>query len=261
MQYINSLRKPSIGIKKANTATYSKIGGLPNLPDGLEWPTWKDKPQNFLCQIDLSEIPDELKQHSLPKKGILYFFNNQEQDTWGFDPKDKGSWAVLYSQDSGKDAPLSQRPDSLLDDFVYKEKHIQFESIKTYPSWEDGKINTIELNDKQFDEYNDLCQGVYNYLPTHQMFGFPSPVQGSDMDLECQLASNGIYCGDGKGYESKEAKILEARRRDWILLLQIDTDDESEMMWGDCGMLYFWIRKQDIKSMEFNNCWMILQCS
>lgn len=25
----------------------------------------------------------------------------------------------------------------------------------------------------------------------------------------------------------------------WNLLLQIDTDDDAEMMWGDCGMLYW----------------------
>jgi hypothetical protein len=31
----------------------------------------------------------------------------------------------------------------------------------------------------------------------HRLLGHPDPVQG-DMQLECQLAANGVYCGDGR---------------------------------------------------------------
>ncbi|MGM1430739.1 DUF1963 domain-containing protein [Sphingobacterium lactis] len=27
----------------------------------------------------------------------------------------------------------------------------------------------------------------------------------------------------------------------WTLLLQIDSNEENEMRWADCGRLYFWI--------------------
>lgn len=81
------------------------------------------------------------------------------------------------------------------------------------------------------------------------------------MDLECQLVSHGLYCGDASGYQATRAKELEAGRQDWILLLQLDTDDDAGMMWGDGGMLYFWIRKEDLERSRFDRCWMILQCS
>ena len=80
------------------------------------------------------------------------------------------------------------------------------------------------------------------------------------MDLECQLVSNGLYCGDSSGYNDPRRERLEAGRSDWILLLQLDSDDDAGMMWGDCGMLYFWIKKSDLKDNMFENCWMILQC-
>ena len=35
----------------------------------------------------------------------------------------------------------------------------------------------------------------------------------------------------------------------------------SEFMFGDCGHLYFWIRKQDLQNRDFDHVWMILQCS
>ena len=81
------------------------------------------------------------------------------------------------------------------------------------------------------------------------------------MELECQLVSNGIYCGDSVGYHSDEAKTLRSGASDWMLLLQIDTDDDTAMMWGDVGTIYYWIRKQDLVEGAFDRTWMILQCS
>ncbi|MBT9779516.1 DUF1963 domain-containing protein [Clostridium sp. MCC353] len=37
--------------------------------------------------------------------------------------------------------------------------------------------------------------------------------------------------------------------------------DDMEYMFGDCGHIYFWIRKQDLKDQMFDNIWLILQCS
>jgi len=36
-----------------------------------------------------------------------------------------------------------------------------------------------------------------------------------------------------------------------ILLLQIDTDDELNIMWGDSGVANFFIRPQDLKNRDF----------
>ncbi|WP_371416950.1 DUF1963 domain-containing protein [Microbulbifer sp. THAF38] len=32
-------------------------------------------------------------------------------------------------------------------------------------------------------------------------------------------------------------------------------------MWGDCGMLYIWVRESDAKQCNFDDSWMIMQCS
>ena len=129
LPYISSLVEPAISIKKSTHTGFSKIGGVPNLPVDLRWPMWNDKPQSFLCQINLSEIPEEQLQHGLPNQGTLFFFNNQEQETWGFDPKDRGSWAVLYHPSNASDHPLSQPPKTLGKEFIYKEKPISFQKI------------------------------------------------------------------------------------------------------------------------------------
>ena len=92
------------------------------------------------------------------------------------------------------------------------------------------------------------------------MGGFPNPVQGDAMELECQLASNGIYAGEPSANEEPRAKALADGAGDWRLLLQVDSDDSLNVMWGDAGILYFWIREQDARARRFDRAWLVLQC-
>jgi uncharacterized protein YwqG len=259
-QFIDSLRKPAIRIEKASQSGFSKIGGLPIAGASLQWPIWKEKPLAFLCQVDLAAVPWSESTMLLPREGILYFFYDQEQRTWGFDPKDRGSWKVLYINEKIDLKPLNA-PAGSGKVYIYKEKHIKFSEILTYPDWQDDRIDKLNLNDAQSDEFFELCSSIFENQPAHQLLGYPSPVQGNDMDLDSQLASNGLYCGDASGYNDPKTKKLESGRYEWILLLQLDSDDDTEMMWGDVGKLYFWIRKNDLKNRNFSNVWMILQCS
>ncbi|MHB0937140.1 MAG: YwqG family protein [Armatimonadota bacterium] len=259
LKYLNSLKVPAIGLGGTKDRQFNKLGGLPNLPEDLAWPEWNEKPLAFLCQLDLSTIPAEFAHLAFPRSGGLYFFYDSEQSTWGFDPKDKGSWRVLYAAVNAANCPERKPPEDLDEEAIYIEKFVACSLIDSYPDVQDDRIESLKLGKRQFDEYLDLCAGSEDG-PSHQLFGYPSPVQGNGMQLECQLVSNGLYCGDATGYNSKEAKILEAGQYDWTLLLQLDTDDDAGMMWGDAGMLYFWIKKDDLAAGRFENCWMILQC-
>ena len=52
------------------------------------------------------------------------------------------------------------------------------------------------------------------------------------MELECELVTNGLYVGDPSGYNDPRAKELEKNVNDWTLLLQVDSDHEKTgMMW------------------------------
>jgi len=95
--------------------------------------------------------------------------------------------------------------------------------------------------------------------PNHHLFGHAANIQG-DTQLEAQLVSNGLYCGNDGGYEDARAQQLAKGADDWMLLLQLDSDQEAGFMWGDVGMLYFWIRKQDLAQRAFDRTWLIMQC-
>ena len=116
------------------------------------------------------------------------------------------------------------------------------------------------ISDADWDAIEELRQSGYGEQPKHQVGGYPDPVQGDEMEQECQLASNGIYCGDASASADPRTAELLAKAADWTLLLQIDTDDDIDMMWGDCGTLYFWIRRDDLRRANFDDVWMVLQC-
>lgn len=43
--------------------------------------------------------------------------------------------------------------------------------------------------------------------------------------------------------------------------MQVDSDDDLGVMWGDAGMLYFWVEESAARAGDFSNAWVILQCT
>jgi uncharacterized protein YwqG len=236
----------------------SKIGGLPRLPSSVEWPHWDGEPLAFLAQVVLEELPASSPLQALGREGMLFFFYDAQQSRWGFDPQDRGSWRVLYAPPGS-----SSRPAPVRLEVLFEQKRLRFVEIDSYPGWERLHIAA----DIPFEEARPLIDAAaqvreapFEGQPRHQIGGYPSPEQADRMELECQLVSNGLYCGDASGYEDPRAEKLGAGAKDWRLLLQLDSDPEANMMWGDEGRLYFWIRAEDLEKRDFSKVWMILQC-
>lgn len=252
--------KPSVHLLSSDEAKKSKIGGLPNCPSGIAWPTWKEKPLAFIAQLDMCELANFSNITGLPKTGCLLFFYDVESNTWGFDPLDRGSWQVIYSE-----LPLAEActaaPPELDSDYYFRPIALQPKLIQSYPTSERVELDLKGAPISIYDCEYELRTEAFGENPEHQIGGYPNPIQSDEMELECQLVTNGLYCGDSTGYLDPRAKQLEAGAKEWKLLLQVDTDDNASMMWGDCGRLYFWIRESDLAKRDFTNVWMVLQCS
>jgi uncharacterized protein YwqG len=130
--------------------------------------------------------------------------------------------------------------------------------VTTIPDQDEPALDGLEADYAVFrDLYAEIDRG--DPAPYHRMFGWPELVQ-NPMQMECQLASSGIWLGDGKGYRDPRAAGLAPGAADWLLLLQLDTDDAIGWMWGDVGTIYYWIRRQDLIAGRFDKSWMIFQC-
>ncbi|MFT3847577.1 MAG: YwqG family protein [Propionivibrio sp.] len=254
----SSIAVPGVRLVATDEPSRSHFGGTPNLPPGFQWPEWHERKLGFLARISLTDLHRTRQIDWLPNEGALLFFYDFEEQPWGFDPKDRGGCAVVLVPDL--DNPIAKPTVGAADDGL-KYVGINFCVVQTLPSTDRPEVEAISLSDEEQETYWNLLDSESEGQPKHRIGGFPSPVQGDHMELECQLVSNGLYCGNSSGYNDPRASELEAGARDWRLLLQFDTDDDLEVMWGDCGTLYFWVRAQESTAGRFENSWLILQCS
>ena len=234
----------------------SKFGGGADVPEGFQWPEYRGRQLAFLGQIDLPALAGSCVAGSLPPVGLLSFFYDAEQSTWGFDPEDRGSWRVFHF--AGEGLQRVAPPTSTLELADYKPCSLTFEDDLSLPTGQSQQIQDLGLAEYESAAYWDVM-GDEEEAGGHQLFGHPMEIQG-EMQLECQLASNGINCGSPAGYKDPRVEGLRPGASQWLLLLQIDSDDNAGWMWGDMGRLYFWIRQPDIEALSFDDVWMVLQC-
>ncbi|MCL2053025.1 MAG: YwqG family protein [Oscillospiraceae bacterium] len=278
---LKSLQKNAVRIRYAETKNEcptgaSKIGGKPDLPADFEWYYFNNRPLSFLAQINCEEAKPFDKDGLLPSKGILYFFN--ELDLWGYYPRNKDRARVYYYQGDISDLVKTDFPDDLDEDFIIPEFPVSLSSEINLPDWEEyfgscpddlddynnAKYSIIlKNNSKDFEyiDYEDEIEECDDFAVIHKLLGYANVIQ-NDMLLECEKVANGIYCGNSSEISESDLKRYNENRSNWQLLLQLGTieDDNFEYMWGDCGRIYFYIRKDDLANRNFDDCWLILQC-
>ena len=251
----------------------SKIGGAAHVPPGFIWPEFKGTPQLFIAQINMAELPDCQARSQLPERGLLSFFFEGGMEAWGFDPANKGAARVYHFEDDpakfvamareDKDeynltSPRSCRLDfSVETNIPLNSEQVDFEDFFPTGTRQEREVYYQTLDEYYFDPSNE--KPAAPSAAAHKILGWPDLMQGDNF-TEAQLVTNGLYCGDGTGYRDPRAKVLVTKRHDWQLLLQVDTDDNADMMWGDAGLVYFLIKKDDLATRSFDNIWFSFQC-
>ncbi|MBQ9367985.1 MAG: DUF1963 domain-containing protein [Victivallales bacterium] len=195
---------------KTTKESRSKLGGNPNLPEGIAWPVnSKGRELDFLAQIHCADLPQGM---GLPDHGTLFFFYDVEEQPWGLDAEAERDYhrVIYYSGELPKEQRTRQAKCHL---WIPRECFLAFKVVQT----------TFEMDEE--DNETEPC---------HQMLGFPTWIQNENM-------------APGK-----------------LLLLQVDTDDAKEdspgWMWGDDGILYFWISPEDLANNNYDNVEVILEC-
>jgi len=239
--------------------TPSQLGGSPLATPDLAWPSRDGRPLAFLARIDLTQLQRTHPIEWLPPSGALLFFYDVAEQPWGFDPKDGDGWRVVYIE---KPEGLAEMPFPSTLDAANRlpRQFLSFQTIRSYPSFERDAISVLRFNDAECRQYEELQLQPFGDRPRHQLTGYPTPIQGDEMEKESQLASNGIYLGDADAYKDPRVKALDAGASEWRLLFQIDSDEAADVMWGDVGTIYFWVRESDARARRFERSWLILQC-
>ncbi|WP_349409922.1 YwqG family protein [Pseudalkalibacillus sp. SCS-8] len=220
----------------------SKFGGHPYLPKEVEHPKDRNgKPMLLLAQINFKELP---KLDDMPEKGLLQFFITAEDDLMGldFDNMTKQSnFKILYHP------TISSDPSGLISDFSYLEQL----NTEFFPIERESSLSfQIAYDPVSIEDFR-----ASTLLGKSIDFSFDA----SEEDEELWEAYAGAFRGEGHkigGYPfftQTDPRDDEKYKEHEILLLQIDTDDENGIMWGDAGVANFFIKKEDLLNLHFEN--------
>lgn len=228
----------------------SKFGGRPDLPAGIVWPTWQDIPQSFLGQISLPQASEFDADKLLPATGMLWFFYDSSQQTFGDKPADNGAWSVVYDADHTKTLQRTSFPADLPENSRFKTAIVSFTSTATLSDNPKVDLPTLNWSQDVLSRYEGVQSRVTgSSVPRHQLLGHPVTIQ-DEMRQQCVIIADGIPQGDPQ---------VASRANGWQLLLQLDSDTDIGMRWASAGMLYFWIPTAALQQHQFNTTWLVLQ--
>ncbi|MBQ3760524.1 MAG: DUF1963 domain-containing protein [Clostridia bacterium] len=219
----------------------SKMGGMPDLPFGTNWlrHEFDSTPLSFICQIDFAEVKPYDKENKLPDHGMLYFFYDCSEKTyWGCAPNDSSDWTVFYFD--GDTSQLARRPvpDGIIQEgFFFKPARMCFDDALDLPDLYSSEGKTLTLSDDCRHKYLSL---TYKEAPNaNKLLGHSDNIQFC-MEEECEKETG--------------------KTGPWDLLLQVDSNKDCNMMWGDVGRLYLWITDEDLAARNFESVWVVMQC-
>ncbi len=251
LQRVNDEKEIPIG--------HTKMGGNPDLPPDFQWYNYNDLPLTFIGQFRLSDLAPYDINYELPQSGMLYFFYEAAELPLTYEGYHKGGHRILYMPDEkiplirhihpvkgSKTIPITAQPAC----------QVSLSSGVTFPHHEEAREFLLsKLSEQEENQYWDMLRGMRSRF-NHYLLGTPDEVQG-DMRTRCQLEFSNLKW-ESSSEDQRNTAIKLAR--DWQLLLQVDSDETNlNIMWVDSGMLYFWIKKQDLQNKNFNNTWAVVE--
>ena len=221
--------------KEAVEATSSKVGGYPYFLKGAGYPVNKDgRPLHLLAQINFAEVARF--SDDFPESGILQFFIDGYDDVIGLDFEDQTrqeGFRVIYHERIEPDESKRIQDFSFLEGdeeelylpfLPHEEYKMHFEKGEAPVSISDFRIEQENL---EFDEA--LWEAYEEAYPSqgHKIGGYPHFTQN-----------------DPREDERLQDKLL--------LLFQLDSDEEHDIMWGDVGVGNFFISKEELRRRDFS---------
>ena len=224
---------------KAPSLLNSKLGGMPYLPLGITHPR-DDKAQHMLllAQVNFSEGSFPFP---FPRKGLLQFFISpsayeQTIKTKGFlTPK---HFQVRYFH--------TITTEELVTDLTYLQ-HVQ---AQAFPIKEElplsfvKEIEPVSATDYRLTHFVSPILMEQFTKNEHQLFHeiYLQYFSGADM----KTGGYPYFIGEDFRGNNPSLQIYDT------LLLQIVSNDDIDIMWGDCGVLKFFINHDKLQKLDFS---------
>ena len=228
-------------------------------------------PLTFVAQVNFAEMWAAGPLDSdIPASGIMSVFYDLTEQPSGFDPHERFGFSILFHEVA--QGPLTRRdPPSAIralpPDYQLDPLACQPAACFTPLPISTAQFRELNLSDESTDLLHDWwCNDDHLYSSQdgvdwrcHHVGGWPNPIQGTCMQIESALVNAGHNCGNTAAYQAPELAPVRTEAAAWLLLAQIGSDEPGNLVWGDSGQLYVWIRRPDLVARRFDQAHLILQ--
>ncbi len=234
-------------IEEKMTLWQSKFGGFPYLPKNQEYPKSSHGDMLYLlAQINFEEVP---KVEPFPEKGILQVYIAGEDAFYGMDFEDmtkQQNFRILFFPE------------------IVKNEHSLLTTFDFLPTFEEMPVS--EPCSLTFErQYEPIS--VEDYLFEEKIFGENIP-ESQEKRYEIYERYQQVFRSTGHkigGYpyftQFDPRANAKYRGQAFSLLLQIDTDHQAHIRWGDNGVGNFFIREEDLQKRDFSHILYSWDCS
>ena len=219
-----------------------KIGGMPYLPVGEEYPLDKNgKPLGLLLQLNLNKI-DLI---GFPKKGILEIFTDIFLDNFtGIETE----YSVKYFKEGleyQKDLPTID-----LSSYIIP---------ASYKISVEKSIDYMPIYDYRFD---DTITKIINEVYEKEYTRFAEFSDFSDLETQIfeSLDHPSVSIGGYADFTQADPRMYGNINKDECLFKLDPCEDFDEIIIGDAGILFALISKEDIKNCNFENALVDWDC-
>lgn len=222
----------------------SKIGGVPDLPPGVAWPSMDGRPATFVAQIALSDAAFASPAWRDSRGATLYFYCHRDR----VHDEVIGARVFVGAAPNGGEATADPPDVDLL-----PESAIRLRPELELPAWGsygEAPVHGLGLDRTHRERYETLvasleaAQGIGP--PRHRLLGHPSEIR-DDVLVEAALMARFESGQDAYGRED-----LEAEAQKWRLLLRIDTDGGLGVSWAGGGANHFCIRATHLRAGRYD---------
>lgn len=214
----------------------SKVGGMPYLPQSTAWPKSPDgRELVFLAQLNFAEMPP---LPPFPEKGIVQFYISDD-DLYGMDfdnGENPDTFRVLFFEEIEASASALQN-------------HIPLRSFD-----EDLLPHHPEISHPLSFELAEEVVPITDYC-FYQYFGGDFFRQFGEQEWDVMGAYEKAVRAQGHkigGYAYFTQDDPRRREDPMLLLFQLDSDEQMDLMWGDMGVGHFFIREKDLLAKDFS---------
>lgn len=218
------------------------------MPSGVSWPAVEGRPLAFVAQLDLAELASAGGALGLPSSGSLCFFYDYE----GYSTEEPTACVLHFPNETPvRSVPI---PDAVPEGYRLPLNLVTYSYLPTLNfSKLGGNFTNIATAEESalLDEYHKQCE-IEDVAPYHQVGGLAGSIQ-NEVELNFEARARLI-----RGQEEwpdtvdEEQQMHQEARENWLLLLQLDSDPEADLFWGDEGRLFFGLRREDWMKADFS---------